>query len=231
MSQVYGASLIAGSQTFGSGGHGILGSVIRSTTATGPHGPGYLYNDWDDASDDPKEFRGLITAAPSAGAFFAYEDGSFTLTGAPDGSYTFTYQLYVDGIATGSPQTDSITVGGGGVLASSAITLAPFTQAAAGTVVGGIAGSGTAALGSVTQAALGAVAVAGSSSRTLEAFTQAASGIVGQPPVQGGSSLDLGAVTQVATGTVAGSIVVAIPPQSRWLRIKADDRTLNIRAS
>ena len=104
-------SLIAGACVVGDRGLGVLGSVIRATTgpSSGPHGAGYLYNDWQDSSDDGKEFRGLIVTPPSAGTFSAYEDGSFSLVGAPDGSYSFVYRLYVDGADLGTA-TASITV-------------------------------------------------------------------------------------------------------------------------
>jgi hypothetical protein len=201
MSQVYGAGLISGAQTYGSGGLGILGSVIRATTATGPHGAGYLYNDWDDASDDPKEFRGLITVEPSAGTFLAYEDGSFTLTGAPDGSYSFTYQLYVDGVATGSPQVDTITIGSGGVTGTSAVTLSAYTQTAAGAVA--VSGASSVSLQPYTQTAAGAVQVRGASSVALSAYSQAATGLV-TSGVTGNSSVTLTSYSQSAAGTVTG---------------------------
>jgi len=100
--------LISGSLVVGDTGHGVLGSEVPST---GDNGAGYLYNDLSLPADASKEVRGEITAWPSAGTLFAYEDSSFEFTGAPDGSYSFTYQLYVDGVATGSPQVSTIDVG------------------------------------------------------------------------------------------------------------------------
>lgn len=110
MSARYGA-LPGVTNHYGDPGLGVLGSVIRSTTGpgSGPHGVGYLYNDWQ-TGDDAKEFRGLIISAPSAGTFLAYEDGSFSLAGAPDNTYTFTYRLYVDGVDLGTA-TGTIIVG------------------------------------------------------------------------------------------------------------------------
>lgn len=103
------SSLIAGACVLGHRGLGVLGSVIRATTATGTHGPGYLYNDLTGA-DDLKEIRGLIVAPPSAGTFTAFEDGSFTLVGAPDGSYSFLYRLFADGADLGTA-TATIDIG------------------------------------------------------------------------------------------------------------------------
>jgi len=110
------ASLITGSLVVGDRGLGVLGSEVPST---GDSGAGYLYNDLSLPGDASKEVRGLITSQPSAGTLYAYEDSSFTFTGAPDGTYSFTYQLYVDGAATGSPATVTLTVGSG----SSSVTL------------------------------------------------------------------------------------------------------------
>jgi len=103
------ASLIAGAVVVGDRGLGVTGAIIRTNTAIGTNGSGYLYNDWDDSDDDNKEFRGEIITAIPAG-FFANEDGSFSLTGAADGTYTFDYRLYVDGIDLGVA-TVSMTIG------------------------------------------------------------------------------------------------------------------------
>ena len=101
MSVRYGPPLIAGSVVYGDPGLGVLGSVIRATTATGPHGAGLLYNDWD-AGDDDKEFRALIVTPPASGTLSVNEDGSFTLSGATDGTYTLVYRLFVDGVDLGT---------------------------------------------------------------------------------------------------------------------------------
>lgn len=105
------SSLIAGSCVVGNRGLGVLGAVIRATTSTGSAGAGYLYNDLT-IIDDDKEIRGLLLTVPSDGLFVANEDGSFTLTGAVDGDYTFTYRLYEDGVDKGvvSPPS-TITIG------------------------------------------------------------------------------------------------------------------------
>lgn len=121
------SSLIAGACVVGHRGLGLLGSVIRATTATGTHGPGYLYNDLTGA-DDLKEIRGLIVTPPSAGVFTAFEDGSFTLVGAPDGSYSFTYRLFADGTDLGTASAD-IAIG----------DLVTVTAAIIGTITGTLA--------------------------------------------------------------------------------------------
>lgn len=102
----------------GDRGLGVLGSEVPSS---GESGAGYLYNDLSLPVDADKEVCGRITTWPSAGALTAYEDSSFAFTGAPDGTYSFQYQLYVDGVATGSPTTVTLQVGG--TAATLAITL------------------------------------------------------------------------------------------------------------
>jgi uncharacterized phiE125 gp8 family phage protein len=126
----YGAPLISGALVYGNTDLGVLGSVIRSATGSGDQGAGVLYNDWDSGADDSKRFRALIITPPSAGAFFMYEDGSFTLVGAPDGSYSVVYQLYVDGVATGSQVTDPVTVGSATSVVSSDLVCAYSLRAA-----------------------------------------------------------------------------------------------------
>lgn len=106
-------SLIAGAVVVGDRGLGVTGAVIRATTATGTHGPGILYDDWDSAADDTKEFRALVVTPPASGTLYVWEDGSFTLTGAADGTYTLTYRLYVDGVDLGTA-VETITIGAGG---------------------------------------------------------------------------------------------------------------------
>lgn len=99
---------ISGALLIGETGLGVLAENIPST---GTSGASYLYNDLSLPADNGKEICGRITSWPSAGTLYAYEDGSFSFTGAPDGAYSFAYQLYVDGVATGSPTTVDLTVG------------------------------------------------------------------------------------------------------------------------
>lgn len=93
------SSLIHGSLLVGNRGLGVLGSTVPSV---GNSGAGYLYNDLNLPADADKEVRGLILTQPGAGALYTYEDSSFDFTGAPDGNYTFTYRLYVDGVDSGT---------------------------------------------------------------------------------------------------------------------------------
>ena len=119
MSQRFDSAWISSAFLFGDGGLGVLGSEVPSS---GPSGAGYIYNDLTLPDDASKEVCGRITTWPTAGTLTAYEDSSFTFTGAPDGSYFFQYQLYVDGVATGSPATVDLIIGEG-IIAVPAATL------------------------------------------------------------------------------------------------------------
>lgn len=104
----HGPPLISSSHVHGNGGLGVLGAVVPSA---GQDGPSFLYNDLTLPGDAGKEIRGLVESGPSgATAFFAYEDGSFTLEGPP-ATYSFTYRLFVDGVDTSTAVATAIVVG------------------------------------------------------------------------------------------------------------------------
>ncbi len=107
MSQRFDSALISGAHLYGGAGLGVLGSLIPSS---GDNGAGYTYNDLSLPADNGKEICGRITTWPVSGTLTAYEDTSFEFT-APDGAYSFYYQLYVDGVATGSPSIVTLLVG------------------------------------------------------------------------------------------------------------------------
>lgn len=92
----------------GDTGLGVLAETIPST---GDSGPSFLYNDVSLPADNGKEIRGEIVTYPSDGDLFVYEDGSFEFSNAPNGTYSFTYQLYVDGLPVGSPTSVVLSVG------------------------------------------------------------------------------------------------------------------------
>ena len=107
MSHRFDAPWISGAHLYGDAGLGVIGSLIP---ATGDNGAGYTYNDLSLPADNAKEICGRITTWPASGTLTAYEDTSFEFVAA-DGAYSFVYQLYVDGVATGSPSTVSLYVG------------------------------------------------------------------------------------------------------------------------
>ena len=135
------AEWISGALIIGETGMGVLGSAIPST---GDNGPGYAYNDLTLPADNAKEICGRITTWPTLGTLTAFEDTSFEFTG-PDGSHSFQYQLYVDGVATGSPVTVSLSVGAVSATASgtlAALGLTAPTGTATGTSAGDAVGIG-----------------------------------------------------------------------------------------
>lgn len=107
---------------------GVLGSLIQST---GDDGAAYTYSRLSLPADNNKEIRGQIVTWPSAGTLYAYEDTSFTFA-APDGSYTFEYQLYVDGVSVGSPETVQLEIGAAGATISTIISAHRYGRARAG---------------------------------------------------------------------------------------------------
>ena len=114
------AEWIPGALLIGEAGLGVLAEHIPSD---GDDGGSYLYNDISLPADAGKEICGRITTWPSAGTLFAYENGAFEFSGAPDGDYAFTYQLYVDGVASGAG-TVSLKVGAPAASAAIAATAA-----------------------------------------------------------------------------------------------------------
>lgn len=169
------ASLITSALVCGHRGLGVLGSAVPSS---GDSGAGYLYNDLSLPADAGKEVCGRITAWPSAGTLTAYEDSSFIFEGAPDGAYTFDYQLYVDGAATGSPATVSLLIGS----APATIACSPGNATAAGSTASLIAGQtlvctvGNAAAAGVTAGITQAAVLACSVGNTAAAGVRAAIG-------------------------------------------------------
>lgn len=125
--RVSSTSLISGAIVVGDAGHGVLAQQIATT---GDYGPGYAYSSLSFPADNDKEIRGLITTQPALGMLYAYEDTSFTFVG-PSGTHNFQYQIYVDGVALGSPQTATINVGGAGSSALAASTNQTATASSA----------------------------------------------------------------------------------------------------
>lgn len=101
------SELISGALVIGDTGGGVLGSSVPSS---GTNGAGYAYNDLA-PGDLTKEVMGRVLTQPSAGTLTTFEDTSFIFEGAPDGTYNFTYQLYVDYVAIGGPTTVTLNVG------------------------------------------------------------------------------------------------------------------------
>lgn len=99
-------SLVAGGLVCSFPGLGVLAESIPST---GDSGASPLYNDLSLPADNGKEIRMLFTSVP-AGTLRCDDYGRLSYDNA-DGSYQALYQLYVDGIAVGSPATIDFQIG------------------------------------------------------------------------------------------------------------------------
>lgn len=130
----------AGVDTIGAGGFGLLGSQIA---ASGTAGPGYAYNDLSLPADASKQICGRITSWPAFGTLRAFEDTSFIYTRSGDGSDSFQYQLFVDGVAVGAPQVVALEVGSGAASAPAAVLLGT-AQIIAGSATGSTTAAATA---------------------------------------------------------------------------------------
>jgi len=135
-----------------------LGVRAEDIPASGDSGASFLYSDVTLPADNGKEICGRITTLPSAGDFVAYEDGAFQFSNAPDGSYSFGYQLYVDGVAIGQPVTVSLVVGAiNGSASGSIATLTLSAPGASGSAT--ISGLGQGAIAPLTISVPTAVAI------------------------------------------------------------------------
>lgn len=130
LNQSYGGRRVLGVKDVG-----IIASQIISETATGDNGAGLLYD--EAVANSGKQLRIHITSSPSSGTFFVYENGSFDLVGAADGSYSIGYQYYLDNVLSGS---DTAIVNIGVVNASAS----GGTGTGTGTGTGGAASTGIA---------------------------------------------------------------------------------------
>lgn len=139
---------------------------------------------------------------PSAGTFDIGEDTGFTLTGAPDGIYTFTGILYFDGVSQGL-QTHTITVGPVGAIASGAQLIATAS------VFGGaaFAGAATVAQGATIQAT--ASIQGGSALSVGGSVTAQGAQITVTPTIRGGAASN-GAIFGVL-GSLAGKVKTTYP--------------------
>jgi hypothetical protein len=209
---------ISGALVIGDVGGGVLAEDIPST---GDDGPPYAYNDLSLPADNGKEICGRITTWPSAGTLYAYEDTSFTFIGAPDGTYTFQYQLYADYVAIGSPTTATLTVGatsaiapGATLTATSSLTPGSASGASAGTASGATL-TGTASMtagtatGQVNATASGATLTA-TSSLSAGAAEGTAPGVAAGATLTATSSIVGGSATGQQSATASGATLTGL---------------------
>ena len=166
---------------------GIEAATIASQTATGDNGPGLLYDDAINPANAGKQLRLVVTSTPSAGVFFAYENGSFDFSGAPDGSYTIGYNVLADKVFIGS---DTATVVVGAVSATApGVTLTGTSSISAGAATGGATGDATAP----------GVTLSGSSTISAGSATGNQDATAPGATLTGSSSLSAGAASNGAT--------------------------------
>lgn len=191
---------------------GVNGALIP---ASGDNGAGFAYASLSLPADNAKEICGRITTWPSAGVLKAFEDTSFTFTGAPDGTYSFIWQLVVNGVNVGAPATTNLTVGGvtisalvgnaaaAGLLASVAntqtITINGLVgNAAAAGLLAAIANAQTVTINGL----VGNAAAAGLLASVTNAQTVSINGLVGNAAAAG----LLAAIANVQTVTINGLV-------------------------
>lgn len=95
---------IAGAVVVGDPGLGVSAEAIPST---GENGAGIAYSSLSFPADTGKEVRVVLTSWPSSGTLILYEDTSFEYDGP---SFSTNYQLYLDGVAVGTPQVFSVNI-------------------------------------------------------------------------------------------------------------------------
>lgn len=160
-------------------GDWVLGSAVP---ATGLHGPGVAYNDLE-AADLAKEICARLTLAPQAGVLSLYPDSSFSYVPAGDGALIFQYQLYVNRIAIGAPQTVALNSGSGsGVAVGATLTGvgAIIGGGAAGTASGVAAGCTLFGAGGIAAGAANSPASATASGATIAGGSEIIAGMAVQ---------------------------------------------------
>ena len=206
--------LISGALVVGNRGLGVLGSAVPST---GDNGAGYLYNDLSLPADASKEVRGLILTQPSAGTLYAYEDSSFEFTGAPDGTYTFTYRLYVDGADTGVG-TVNLQVGSPVAAVSATTALPSFSGSAS---VDGTPATVTISATTALPAFSGSASVSSAAAASISTTTAL--------PTFSGQALGFGGSVAVNSSTALPGVSISISgygnlqPSARYI-VKASKR-------
>jgi hypothetical protein len=97
----------------------LIGVLAEDIPSEGENGGGYAYPSLEFPEDSGKYIRGFITRFPTNGTLLAYEDTSFEYDGLSD---TFDFQLYIDGVPTGSPQLVTLSIGGASNVSSDSTT-------------------------------------------------------------------------------------------------------------
>ena len=212
------SSWIPGAIVVGNRGLGILADNIP---ATGDAGPSFLFNDVALPADSGKEVCGRVTSWPSAGTLLAYEDGSFEFSGAPDGTYSFTYSLLVDGASQGTG-TGTLQVGSPaasfGINTADTTTafgavskpIAAFSTSTAATIFAG--GGGTIAAGGFTLATSDTTFAGGAETRPRAQMSITLGNVVfsgGATPAGTPATCSFALTTDDAVSAFSGEVLVA----------------------
>lgn len=118
------ASLPSGWLSSQYAGLGATGAVINAASSSGESGAGPLYGL---GLSGASEYYWRVTAAPGSGSLAIYEDGTFSHTGAADGSWSWSASVYTDGVLS---HTLTITDAFGTVAPPAQVVSGPFTDPA-----------------------------------------------------------------------------------------------------
>jgi len=139
---------------YGLGGRGVLGADIPSG---GDDGAPPLYNDLE-TGDETSEFRIVLTDVPAGLDIFMREDSSFDAS-APDGTYVFSYDVYVTDEDVGEYSYSGSQPITFGELASNAPGV---TLTATGILIAGLASGATHATAAGVMLTANSILLAGS---------------------------------------------------------------------
>jgi hypothetical protein len=205
------ADFITGYMILDDGCNGVLASEIP---LTGTDGASLLANDIVPGDVSTHEYSVEMLSYPSAGVLLVDDDGAFSFTGAPNGTYTANQRVKIDGEA--SDTTLTLTVGAASTVTS--VSVSPSTA----TVVGG-----------ATQAFTATVVGTGSPSQTVTWSTNAGSinsstGLFTAPAATGSVQTITVTATSVQDDTKAGTATVTVPVASTVTSVSVSPSTATV---
>lgn len=227
------AELVSGAWlTSAYAGHGVLAEDIPDD---GEHGASVLFDQIALPGDAGKEVRGLILTQPTGLTLWEHgEDGAVTAEGS-DGAYVYTIQVYVDGVALGSPKTVTLTFGAASVsvgLASNsgALSVSAGSSSSAAAAITGGSGALSVSAGASSSASTALAGGSGSLSVSAAGVAVASAALAGGSGALSVAASGPAVVSAAITGSSGAlSIIVsgATPTYSeRWAyRVPAFGKT------